>query len=387
MADDKSRLNGAVLIVSNTAWYIYNFRRGLIKELQQQGYAVVDIAPPDEYAERLAAIGARFLPLPMDNKGTNPLKDLRLAFALRRLLRQERPRCALTFTVKPNVFGAFAARSLGIPVITNISGLGTVFIKRNWVTLVVRTLYRSALGFASKVFFQNPEDLELFVSSRLVDSSKAQLLPGSGVDVQWFAPVTPSDHPLGKFRFLLLGRLLWDKGVGEYVDAATRVRQKFPDCEFVLMGFTDIDNVTAIPTSKIEDWQRSGLLTYVAPAADVRDELAKAHCVVLPSYREGTPKALLEASSMAIPIIATDVPGCRQVVDDGATGFLVKVRDAADLAEKMERMVRLPESERRAMGLRGREKMVREFDERIVIRAYLSAVDRFASRRAQVPIG
>jgi len=376
-----------VVLISNTAWYIYNFRRGLIRELQQQGYSVVAIAPPDEYAEKLAAIDARFVPLPMDNKGTNPIRDLRLAFAIRRLLKQERPCCALTFTVKPNVFGAFAARSLGIPVISNISGLGTVFIKRTWVTMVVGTLYRSSLRFASKIFFQNPDDLELFVGNRLVDSSKSQLLPGSGVDTIRFAPPTQPDQPKGLFRFLLLGRLLWDKGIGEFVDAAAQVRGKFPNCEFVLMGFTGMDNATAIPFSKIENWQKSGLLTYVPPAVDVRDQLAQADCVVLPSYREGTPKALLEAASMAKPIITTDVPGCRQVVEDGATGFLVKVRDATDLAEKMERMIRLTEGERVAMGLRGREKMIREFDERIVIRAYLQAVEQFAPRHAQQPIG
>lgn len=376
-----------VALISNTAWYIYNFRRGLIKELQQQGYSVVAIAPPDGYAERLTAIGARFLPLPMDNKGTNPLKDLGLAFALRRLLRQERPRCALTFTVKPNVFGAFAARSLGIPVIANISGLGTVFIKHTWVTMVVRSLYCIALRCASKVFFQNPDDLELFVGKRLVNPSKTQLLPGSGVDTQRFAPRPPSDQPQRRFRFLLLGRLLWDKGVGEFADAAVQVRGLFPECEFVLMGFTGTDNATAIPMSKIEDWQKSGLLAYAPPEVDVRAQISQANCVVLPSYREGTPKALLEAASMAKPVIATDVPGCRQVVENGVTGFLVKVRDAADLAAKMERVVQLTESERTAMGLRGREKMIREFDERIVIREYLSAVEQFASRRAQVPIG
>jgi len=153
------------------------------------------------------------------------------------------------------------------------------------------------------------------------------------------------------------------------------------------MGFTGIDNTTAIPMSKVEDWQKSGLLTYVPPAVDVRDQLARAHCVVLPSYREGTPKALLEAASMAIPIITTDAPGCRQVVDDSSTGFLVKVRNATDLANKMERMIHLPESERVAMGLRGREKMIREFDERIVIREYLKTVEQFTSRRAQDQIG
>jgi glycosyltransferase involved in cell wall biosynthesis len=379
-------VKGKVALIANTAWYIYNFRRGLIRELQQDGYAVIAIAPPDEYARLLTGIGARFLPLPMDNKGTNPFKDLRLAFGLRRILKLERPSCALTFTVKPNVFGAFAARSLGIPVIANVSGLGTTFIKRNWVTVIVRFLYRGALGFTSKAFFQNPDDLELFVRGRLVDPAKAQLLPGSGVDVHWFAP-PPTDRPHGAFRFLLLGRLLWDKGVGEFVEAAAQLRRKFSDCEFVLMGFTGIDNATAIPMSRIEEWQRSGLLIFVPPAVDVRDQLAQAHCVVLPSYREGTPKALLEAASMARPVITTDVPGCRQVVEDGATGFLARVRDAADLAEKMERMIRLSESERRIMGQRGREKMMREFDERIVVREYRSALAHVAARIGREPIG
>lgn len=376
-------MKGKVVLIANTAWYIYNFRLGLIRELQQQGYSVVAIAPPDEYAAKLAAIDAKFVPQSMDNKGTNPLRDLRLAFALRGLLSLERPCCVLTFTVKPNVFGAFAARSLGIPVISNISGLGTVFIKRTWVTMVVRFLYRSALRFASKVFFQNPDDLELFVGNRLVDRSKSKLLPGSGVDTQRFTPPIPPDQPQERFRFLLLGRLLWDKGIGEFVDAAAQVRGKFPNCEFVLMGFTGMDNETAIPSARIESWQKSGLLTYVPPAVDVRDQLAQADCVVLPSYREGTPKALLEAASMAKPIITTDVPGCRQVVEDGATGFLVQVRDATDLAEKMERMIRLTGGERIAMGLHGREKMIREFDERIVIRAYLQAVEQFSPRRMQ----
>ena len=310
----------------------------------------------------------------MDNKGTNPVKDLLLAFGLRRLLKQERPCCALTFTVKPNVFGAFAANSLGIPVVANVSGLGTAFIRPNWVTAVVRFLYRSALRRASTAFFQNPEDMQLFVQGHLVNPSKARLLPGSGVDIRWFAPPAQSHQRREKFRFLLLGRLLWDKGVGEFVEAAARVEPERPQSEFVLMGFTGTDNLTAIPLSKVQDWERRGVVTYVSPPVDVRGQLAQADCVVLPSYREGAPKSLLEASSMAIPIITTDVPGCRQVVEDGVTGYLVKVRDAGDLAEKMKQMMRLSESERSAMGMRGRQKMEKEFDDHIVYERYLVAI-------------
>jgi glycosyltransferase involved in cell wall biosynthesis len=369
-------VKGSIALIANTSWYLYNFRRGLVRALQQEGYAVVAIAPPDEYSQKLTEIGARFLPLPMDNKGTNPIRDLRVALALRQLLGRERPQCVLTFTVKPNVFGSLAARSRHIPAIPNISGLGATFIKRNWVTAVVRMLYRGALRAAPTVFFQNPDDLQLFASGRLVDPLRARLLPGSGVDIQWFAPRARRSG--GAFRFLLLGRLLWDKGVGEFVEAAARVKQKFPRCEFVLMGFVGIDNPSAIPVPTIREWQERGLVSYVEPAADVREQLSQAHCVVLPSYREGTPRSLLEACSMAIPVITTDVPGCRQVVADGVTGYLVKVRDAADLADRIEQMVRLPETERAAMGLRGRQKMEREFDERLVIEEYLRAIKEFA---------
>jgi len=218
------------------------------------------------------------------------------------------------------------------------------------------------------VFFQNRDDLDFFVREGLVDKAKAALLPGSGVDVQSFAP-RPAPVAHDRFRFLLHGRIMRDKGVGEYVEAASLIRKLHPECEFAVMGFPEVINATAITMAQIHEWVQSKTIIYVPPVDDVRAEIAKADCVVLPSYREGTPKSLLEAASMGKPIIATDVPGCRQVVDDGGTGFLVKVRDAADLAEKMQRMMRLTRADREAMGMRGREKMVREFDERIVLDA------------------
>lgn len=365
---------GKVVLISNTAWYIHNFRRGLIRELQKHGYTVAAIAPPDEYGAGIAATGARYIPLPMDNAGTNPWKDLQLFISLRRIFKQERPACVLSFTIKPNLYGALAARSLGIPSVANISGLGTVFIKQNWVTKVVRTLYRGGLKAASRVFFQNPEDRDYFIREGLVSGAKAHLVPGSGIDIDVYKPVQIQSVAKRGLRFLLLGRILWDKGVGEYVDAAAAVRKRYPDCEFILMGFLDAINATAITTSKINQWERSGAIKYVPPSDDVKTEIAKADCVVLPSYREGTPKSLLEAAAMAKPIITTDVPGCRQVLEDGRTGFLVKVRDSADLAAKMEKMIRLSAIEREQMGLRGRDKMIREFDERLVLNSYLRVV-------------
>jgi glycosyltransferase involved in cell wall biosynthesis len=370
-----------VALIANTAWYLQNFRRTLIRRLQDEGYSVIAIAPPDEYVSELRALGAIFRGVPMDSKSVNPVTDLKLASALRRVLKDERPACVLTFTVKPNVFGTFAAASLGIPVVSNVSGLGTAFIRRNWLTAVVRTLYRSALRRAATVFFQNPDDLQLFLQERLVPAAKARLLPGSGVDVDRFAPVS-APHDSGKrYRFLLLGRLLWDKGIGEFVDAARQLRSRHPNTEFVLMGFAETENRTAIPMRTIQSWVDEELITYLPPALDVRPTLAASDCVVLPSYREGTPRSLLEAGSMAIPIITTDAPGCRQVVEDGISGYLVAVQDAADLARKMEQMLLLSEAERRAMGWRGRQKILREFDERKVIDAYVSAIGEAAASR------
>jgi glycosyltransferase involved in cell wall biosynthesis len=369
-----------IVIVSNTAWSIHNFRRNLIRELQKNGYSVTAVAPPDEYAPRIQETGAKYRPVPMDNRGTNPWRDLHLCWALRQVFKREQPCCVLSFTIKPNLYSAFAARSLGIPAISNVSGLGTVFITQTWITRVVRALYRAGLTAASSVFFQNTDDRDYFVQERLVSAAKTQLVPGSGIDTQRYQPIQTTDKR--PFRFLMLGRILWDKGVGEYVAAAARVRQRHPECEFVLMGFLGVRNATAVSLEQVRFWESSGTLMYLPPQDDVTAEIGKADCVVLPSYREGTPKALLEAAAMGKPIITTNVPGCRQVVQDGSTGFLVRPRDALDLAEKMEQMIATPPLQREQMGLRGREKMIREFDERIVLDRYLNAVRELTSQGA-----
>jgi glycosyltransferase involved in cell wall biosynthesis len=369
-----------IALVANTAWYLQNFRRTLIRRLLEEGYSVITIAPPDEYVPELLALGAEFHGAPMDSKGANPFADFRLAMTLRRLFREARPSCVLTFTVKPNVYGAFAAASLGIPVVCNVSGLGTAFIRRNWITSVVKALYRSALRRAATVFFQNPDDLQLFLRLEIVSAAKTRLLPGSGVDVDRFAPSRDSRPAGAPFRFLLLGRLLWDKGVGELVEAARELRSRYPGTEFFLVGFAGTESRSAISLEKIQEWVDEGLITYVPPALDVRPFLASSDCVVLPSfYAEGTPRSLLEASSMARPIITTDMPGCRQVVEDQRSGYLVPARDSRALADAMERMLLLSADQRRELGLRGRQKMVREFDERIVMDEYMRAITEATS--------
>ncbi|MCB2016003.1 MAG: glycosyltransferase family 4 protein [Hydrogenophaga sp.] len=370
-----------VLIALNTAWNLVNFRAGLIRSLVAQGYEVIAVAPRDGHADRLAALGARYVELPMDNGGTNPVQDLRLWWRFRRVFKAERPDVYLGYTVKPNVYGSLAAHSLGIPVVNNIAGLGAVFIRQSVVTRIVRWLYRTALRRSAHVFFQNDDDRQLFVQGGLVREEITSLIPGSGIDLSRFAPVPDRGTPGEAMCFLLIARMLWDKGVQEYVDAARALRQRYPQMRFAMLGFLDVENPAAIPRDKVEAWVAEGVVEYWGTSDDVRQEVEQADCVVLPSYREGTPRTLLEAAAMGKPLVTTDAVGCREVVDDGVNGYLCEVRSATSLANAMERLAGLGVAERAAMGQAGRDKMTRQFDERIVVKAYLTVIDSLTRRQ------
>ena len=370
-----------IVICLNTAWNLVNFRAGLIRALVKAGHEVVAVAPDDKYAASLNALGCRFVPLQMENSGTNPVQDALLTWRFARLFSNEQPDIYLGYTVKPNVYGSFAAHMIGIPVINNIAGLGAVFIRDGWLVRVVRWLYRLALKRSAKVFFQNPDDRALFIDGGLVRSEVTELLPGSGIDLVRFTALAKSDAGNARFRFLLIARMLRDKGVVEYVDAAQLIRQRWPQAEFCLLGFLDVQNPAAISRAEMDAWVAEGVVNYLGVSDDVRTQLATADCVVLPSYREGTPRTLLEAAAMARPIITTNAVGCREVVDDGVNGYLCKVRDAEDLAAKMEQMMLQSPEQRAEMGQRGRAKMEAEFDEQIVIGKYLAAIEEILAKR------
>lgn len=364
-----------VLLSINASWNIVNFRQGLIRELQAHGYRVVAVAPPDPWSGRFAELGVEYHPIDMDKKGVSPRRDLLLLGSYYRLLKRLKPDVFLGYTAKPNVYGSMAAQALGIPVINNVSGLGTAFIRQGLLTRIVSGLYRTAFKRSHTVFFQNDEDRGLFVRGKLVAEGKAKLLPGSGIDLERFRPADASREADVPLTFLLIARLLWDKGVGEYAEAARLVRREAPDTRFQLLGFLDVENRTAVPRAAVEAWAAEGLIDYLGPSDDVRPAIAAADAVVLPSYREGLPRTLLEAAAMAKPLVATDVPGCRQVVDEGMNGFLAKVQDARSLANAMLRMIRLSPAERASMGSAGRTKMERQYDEKLVIARYLQAIE------------
>lgn len=368
------------LISINAAWNILNFRKGLIERLLADGWKVVALAPPDAAAARLTALGVEMVPIEMDNQGTSPWRDAKLFLAYLRALRRIRPAVFLGYTAKPNIYGSLAAQLLGIPVINNVSGLGTAFISDGPLTKLLSGLYRLAFRRSRTVFFQNPEDRDLFVAKAIVTPGQAKLLPGSGIDLAHFAPDAGEPKPAQGFAFLLVGRLLWDKGVREYVEAARIVRAARPGVQFRLLGFLDVANRSAVPRSNVERWVAEGLIDYLGETDDVRPAIAASDCVVLPSYREGLPRTLLEASAMAKPLIATDVPGCRHIVEDGRNGFLCAVRDSKSLADAMMRMVDLDEAARRGLGRQARARVEAEFDQRLVVDAYLEAIDEALAR-------
>ncbi len=368
----KDNQQKTIAIVINTAWNIFNFRLGLLLALQQEGYRIVCIAPKDEYASRLQALGFEYHDIKINNKGVNPVEDAKLVVDFYRLYKQIAPDVILQYTIKPNIYGSWAAGMLGIPVISNISGLGTVFLNDSLSSKIARLLYRLALPFAKKVFFQNAHDRQLFISSKLVAETKTDLLPGSGIDTQKFKPLTGGSQHTNVLRFLFIARLVKDKGLLEYVQAAKKIAQ--PSVECSILGAYYPGNPTAITGEQMEAWEEEGIVKYLGVSDEVQSVIAKADCIVLPSYREGLSRVLLEAASMAKPIITTNVAGCREVVDDGVNGYLCEVKDADSLAEQMKKMMLLSEEARKEMGRKGREKVMREFDESVVIEKYLEAI-------------
>ena len=363
-----------VVLAANSSWNIVNFRTGLIRRLKAEGYVPIVLAPYDPAGDaRIRDLEVEWIVVDIERSGLNPFSDFALLLKYRRILKRLRPCAYLGFTIKPNIYGSIAARGLRIPVIANISGLGTAFIRRGPLLALVSGLYRFALRRAALVFFQNPDDRALFIERRLVQPDKARLLPGSGVDLQRFAP---GPLPEGPVTFLFIGRILGDKGVRELVKAAQSLLQQGLEVRVQLLGPTDEGNRTSIMRAELERWMSDGVIEYLGETDDVRPFIEKATAVVLPSYREGLPRSLLEAGAMGRPLIATDVPGCREVVEDGVNGMLCAVRDSASLAQSMKRFAELPLEERSAMGSASRRKIETKFSEDVVIGAYLDALGK-----------
>lgn len=356
-----------ILLFANTDWYLYNFRLPLAQALREKGHAVVLLSPPGEYGPRLVGAGLRWISFPLSRRGMNPFSELITLWRLTRLYSRERPDLAHHFTVKCVLYGSLAAKMAGVKGIVNaITGLGYVFIGDEWPVRLLRRLvkgfYRRALH-GTQVIFQNPDDQRLFSQNGLVNEKQVTIIPSSGVDTKKFSP---SPEPVGTPLVILPARMLWAKGVAEFVYAARLLREDGIHARFALVGDTDPANPDAVPVNQLEKWQKEGIIEWWGWQEDMPAVYLKTHIVCLPSYREGTPKTLIEAAACERPIVTTDAPGCRQAVHHQQNGLLVPVRDSHALAEALKKLIS-DAALRKQMGKKGRELAVAEFSlERVI---------------------
>lgn len=366
--------NKTVAISSNTSWYIYNFRKNTILSLVKNGCQVIAIAPFDTYSNKLIELGCECIHVNIDQGGTNPIRDVKTFIEFYRCYKNGNIDVVLNFTPKNNIYSTLAAKLNGIKVINNIAGLGILFINESITSKIARLLYKVSQRRADKVFFQNEDDKQLFLEHNLANEAVTARLPGSGVDLSRFEVIPSQDD--GIVRFLLIARMLYDKGIGHYVEAARVLKTKYGNnVEFNLLGFLAVDNPSAVSEVDMQNWVTEGVVNYLGVSDEVEKEIAKVDCMVLPSfYREGVPKSLLEAGAMGKPIVTTDNVGCRETVDDGINGFLCEPRSTESLIDKLDLIIQMSHEERLAMGLKSREKIETEFDESIVIKSYLDVV-------------
>jgi glycosyltransferase involved in cell wall biosynthesis len=365
-----------IILFANTDWYLYNFRRSLALALQAAGHEVLLVSPPGDYGARFHELGLRWMPLPaMDRRSLNPLREIRALAELVALFRRERPHLVHNFTIKCAVYGSLAGMLAGVPARINaVAGLGYVFASSDRRARLLRPLVRALMRFAlrgrrARLILQNHDDARMFLDHRLIDEARVRVIAGSGVDCARFVPQTrPRNDPP---RVLLAARLLWEKGLAEYVEASRSLRAQGRRVRFLLAGAFDPGNPAAVPEATVRGWADEGAIEWIGHVDDMPALFASSDIFVLPSYyREGLPKSLIEAAACALPLITTDMPGCRDVVTDGVDGLIVPPANADALCTAIARLLDAPELAR-TLGLAARARALAEFDERIVIRRTL----------------
>ena len=363
-----------VLLFANTEWYLFNFRLALAKAARAQGSEVVLVSPPGPYGEKLRAEGFRWVSVPMARRSLNPMREVFVLLALWRLYRREKPDIAHHFTIKCVVYGGLAAKIAGTRgVVGAVTGMGYVFsskelLARRLRPLVWRLLRLAMSGRKSRLIVQNPDDRRAVVEAALVDASHVRLIAGSGVDTQRYHPRSDALCASGRTPAVVFAaRLLWAKGVAEFVLAAQVLRAEGLDIRFLVAGEPDTGNPASVPEEQLTAWREEGSVTFMGHVQDIPALMATADVVVLPSYyREGLPRNLIEAAAAGLPIVTTDAPGCREVVEDGINGILVPARDAVALTAAIRKLVLDPALAAR-MGAASRQKALAQFDERIVL--------------------
>ena len=360
-----------ICLVDNDLRLNLNFRGNIIKAFLNKGYDVTIISPEDEsfsikdFDERL-----NFIPVEVSRKGKNPFSDLIYCKKLFSIYKKEKFDLIFHYTIKPNIYGNIASHFAKIKAISIIPGLGHLFIKESFATKIVEILYRFSLNYANEVWFLNEDDKKEFLKRKLVKENKIKILPGEGIDLEKFKPIKIERND-NKIIFLMIARVLWEKGFKEYIEAAEILKKKYSNLEFQLLGAIDTGNPSGVPEEIVMKYHNDKIINYLGTTNDVPNVIAKCDCLVLPSfYREGLPRTLMEGASMEKPLITTNNVGCKEAVIEGYNGFLCKIKNSQDLAEKIEKFLSLSQEEKGKLGKNGRKLMKEKFEDNIVIRKY-----------------
>jgi glycosyltransferase involved in cell wall biosynthesis len=363
-----------IAITANITWSLYNFRMNLIKKLIEKGYRVIIVAPKDKYTKEFELLGCEIMDIKINSSGLNPVQDILVFLSFIKIYYKLKPDFILNFSPKNNIYSTLAANFFKAKVINNIAGLGVLFIEQSFVSKVARSLYRISQLRADTIFFQNTDDKSLFLKNAICKEAQTKMLPGSGVDLERFqyTPIVNKES----IKFIIVARMLWDKGIGEYVEAARVLREKYKNkVQFQMLGFLDFDNPSAVSESEMTKWSEEGIIEYLGVSDQVEKEMCKSDCVVLPSYyREGVPRSLLEASALGRIIITTDSVGCKETVEDGVNGYLCQPRSVESLVSKLELIINMLPRDRELMGMKSRERAEKLFDEQFVIDKYLKEI-------------
>lgn len=363
-----------VCILANSSRYIWNFRVNLIEGIRAAGHEVIAISPLGDEVSLIESLGVRHIQLPLAPKSINPLSEIQTVRILRRLLREHCVDTIISSTPKGNLYTALSNLGTQRRQIANVSGLGSAFLRQDWVSNVIDWIYSITFKRISYTFFENPTDHVEFMRRGWVCKTQSEVIPGLGVDLQRFCPSPWPSYVNGETRFLMIARLIGDKGVREYVEAARLVRQDHQSARFDLLGDSAADNPTGISKCELAEWVAEGHIVHHEHIDDVRPFIAQAHCVVLPSYREGMSRSLLEGGAMGRPLIASDVPGCREAIDIQVNGLLCEPRSAASLAEQITRFLSMSLNQQQAMGAASQRKIAADFNECNVIQRYLEVL-------------
>lgn len=358
-----------IVILSNDHSYTYNFRKELIKKLIEEEYRVYIVLPYGENIKKLEALGCIHIDLPLDRRGTNPFKDIKLLIGYYKIMNRIKPNLVISYTIKPNIYGGIICRFKKISFIPNVTGLGTALENNGLIRRILMKLYKFAYKDVNLIFFQNKRNLNFFVENSLVDLKKTKLIPGSGVNIDKFIP-RKIEKKENKIRFLFIGRLMKDKGIDEYLEAANNITNKYENTEFQILGsFEEGKYKEILKTNK------NTRIKYLGRSNDVREEISQVDCIVNPSYHEGMSNVLLEGAAMGKPLIASDIPGCKEIIDDGINGFLFEVKNVNDLENKIIKFINLSNEKKVNMGIQSRKKVVKEFDRKIVVNEYMKVIN------------